>query len=57
MSKKIVLFFIIALWLFFSLIASVFLSGCYVASYDPGPIYEDHPPTTEVYYNDIDVYF
>ena len=57
MSKKIVLFFIIALWLFFSLIASVFLSGCYVASYDPGPIYEDHPHTTEVYYNDIDVYF
>ena len=57
MSKKIVLFFIIALWLFFSLIASVFLSGCYVTSYDPGPIYEDHPHTTEVYYNDIDVYF
>ena len=57
MNRKIALFFIIALWLFFSLIASVLLSGCYVASYDPGPVYEDHPHTTEIYYNGIDIYF
>ena len=33
------------------------LSGCYVTSYTPNPVYEDHPHTTEVYYNGIDIYF
>ena len=41
-----------------SLILAIFLfSGCYITSYTPDPIYEDHPHTTEVYYNGIDIYF
>jgi len=38
-------------------IAITLLSGCYVTSYTPDPIYEDHPHPTEVYYNGIDIYF
>ena len=35
----------------------VLSTGCYVTSYIPDPIYEDHPHTTELYYNGIDIYF
>jgi len=33
------------------------MTGCYVTSYVPDPIYEDHPHSTEIYYNGIDVYW
>ena len=40
------------------LLLILFLStGCYITSYTPDPVYEDHPHTTEVYYNGIDIYF
>ena len=35
----------------------VLCTGCYLTSYTPDPIYEDHPHTTEVYYYGTDVYF
>ena len=35
----------------------LFLSSCSLTSYYVDPIYEDHPHTTEVYYNGIDIYF
>ena len=35
------------------ILASFLFSGCYVTSYSPDPIYEDHP--VEVYYNGIDI--
>ena len=35
----------------------LFLSSCSLTHYTYDPIYEDHPHTTEVYYNGIDVYF
>ena len=41
----------------FILLLVVTLSGCYITSYTPDPIYEDHPHSTEVYYNGIDIYF
>jgi len=33
------------------IILMVLLSGCYVTSYTPDPIYEDQPHTTEVYWH------
>ncbi len=39
------------------LLLIITLSGCYITSYIPDPIYEDHPHSTEVYYNGIDVYW
>ena len=33
------------------------LSGCTLTPYAVDPIYEDHPHTTEVYYNGADIYF
>ena len=42
--------------LLFGLITAIF-TGCYITSYTPDPIYEDHPHTTEVYYNGIDIYW
>ena len=39
------------------ILASFLFSGCYITSYTPDPIYEDHPHTTEVYYYGVDVYF
>ena len=33
------------------------LSGCTLTTYAVDPIYEDHPHTTEVYYNGTDIYF
>ena len=40
------------------LLLILFLStGCYITSYTPDPVYEDHPHTTEVYYNGVDIYF
>ena len=39
------------------LILLILSTGCYITSYTPDPIYEDHPHTTEVYYYGIDVYF
>jgi hypothetical protein len=41
----------------FTLLLIVILSGCYITSYTPDPIYEDHPHSTEIYYNGIDVYW
>ena len=41
----------------FGIIIMTLLSGCYITSYVPDPVYEDHPHSTEVYYNGIDVYF
>jgi len=41
----------------FGIIIMTLLSGCYITSYVPDPIYEDHPHSTEVYYNGIDVYW
>jgi hypothetical protein len=41
----------------FILLLVVTLSGCYITSYTPDPIYEDHPHSTEVYYNGVDIYF
>ena len=38
------------------LIFILFLSGCTLTQYID-PIYEDHPHTTEIYYNGIDIYF
>jgi len=40
------------------LIIVLFLSSCSLTStYYVDPVYEDHPHSTEVYYNGIDVYF
>ena len=39
------------------LILLILSTGCYITSYTPDPIYEDHPHTTEVYYNGVDIYF
>jgi hypothetical protein len=33
------------------------LSSCSLTSYYVDPVYEDHPHTTEIYYNGIDIYF
>ena len=33
------------------------LSGCTLTTYAVDPVYEDHPHTTEIYYNGIDIYF
>ena len=33
------------------------LCSCTLTQYTVDPIYEDHPHTTEVYYNGIDIYF
>ena len=41
----------------FFLTLLITLTGCYITSYTPDPIYEDHPHTTEIYYNGIDIYF
>ena len=41
----------------FGIIIMILLSGCYITSYTPDPIYEDHPHSTEIYYNGIDVYW
>ena len=35
----------------------LFLSSCSLTSYYVDPIYEDHPHTTEIYYNGVDIYF
>ena len=35
----------------------LFLNSCTLTQYAYDPIYEDHPHTTEVYYNGIDIYF
>jgi len=43
--------------LIMGIILMMLLSGCYITSYTPDPIYEDHPHDTEVYYNGIDVYW
>ena len=52
MSKKVGY---IIVFLFWVVILSL-LPGCYVASYTPGPVYEDHPHTTEVYwYTDYEI--
>jgi len=39
------------------LLLLIFLSGCALTTYTVDPIYEDHPHTTEVYYNGVDIYF
>jgi len=39
------------------LILILFLSSCSLTSYYVDPVYEDHPHTTEIYYNGIDIYF
>ena len=39
------------------LLLVILSTGCYVTSQSPGPVYEDHPHTTEIYYNGIDIYF
>ena len=39
------------------LLLLLFLSSCSLTSYYVDPVYEDHPHTTEVYYNGIDIYF
>ena len=39
------------------LILLLLLCSCTLTSYVVDPIYEDHPYTTEVYYNGVDVYF
>ena len=41
----------------YTILITFILSGCYITSYTPDPIYEDHPHSTEVYYNGVDVYF
>ena len=41
----------------YTILITFILSGCYITSYTPDPIYEDHPHTTEVYYNGVDIYF
>jgi len=33
------------------------LSGCTLTTYAVDPVYEDHPHTTEIYYNGTDIYF
>jgi len=33
------------------------LCSCTLTQYTVDPIYEDHPHTTEIYYNGIDIYF
>lgn len=42
--------------LLFGLI-SVLFTGCSLTTYTVDPIYEDHPHTTEIYYNGVDIYF
>tara|TARA_B100001094_G_C18187420_1_gene804769 strand:- start:2432 stop:3058 length:627 start_codon:yes stop_codon:yes gene_type:complete len=49
MSKKIGYVIVMIFWLVTLTILSV-MTGCYVTSYTPDPIYEDHPHTTEVYW-------
>ena len=39
------------------LILLLLLCSCTLTSYTVDPIYEDHPHTTEVYYNGMDIYF
>ena len=39
------------------LVLAIFLSSCALTTYTVDPIYEDHPHTTEIYYNNMDVYF
>ena len=46
-----------------TLLVLLLLCGCNhqflfpITSYDVDPVYEDHPHTTEIYYNGIDIYF
>jgi len=39
------------------LLLLLLLCGCTLTQYTVDPIYEDHTHTTEVYYNNMDVYF
>ena len=39
------------------LLLVILCTGCYVTSQSPGIVYEDHPHTTEIYYNGVDIYF
>jgi hypothetical protein len=39
------------------LVILILLSSCTLTQYTYDPIYEDHPHSTEVYYNGIDVYW
>ena len=40
-----------------ALILMSLLTGCVGTYYVVDPIYEDHPHTTEIYYNGVDIYF
>ena len=39
------------------LLLLLLLCSCTLTQYTVDPIYEDHPHTTEVYYNGVDIYF
>ena len=39
------------------ILISLFLCSCTLTQYTVAPVYEDHPHTTEVYYNGVDIYF
>ena len=39
------------------LLLVILCTGCYVTSQSPGIVYEDHPHTTEIYYNGVEIYF
>ncbi len=55
LSKKIGYIIVIIFWLVTFTMLTV-MTGCYVTSYTPNPVYEDHPHTTEVYwYTDYEV--
>jgi len=56
LSKKIGYLIVIIFWLTALTMLTV-MTGCYVTSYTPDPIYEDRPHSTELYYNGLDLYF
>ncbi len=39
------------------LLLLLLLCSCTLTQYTVDPVYEDHPHTTEIYYNGVDVYF
>ena len=49
LSKKIGYIIVITFWLVTLTMLTV-MTGCYVTSYTPNPVYEDHPHTTEIYW-------
>jgi len=49
LSKKIGYIIVITFWLV-TLTMLTIMTGCYVTSYTPNPVYEDHPHTTEIYW-------